>query len=76
MSERLQFLDDRIHPARTDEQDPLRQPADDFLGELFPRQQLFREDDIFGLFDIRSRPKKASHEPVVTIPFSQAARAA
>ena len=29
------------------------------------------EDEIFGLFDIRSRPKKASHEPVVTIPFSR-----
>src|SRR4051794_8147395 len=34
------------------------------------------EDDIFGLFDIRSRPKKASPEPVVTIPFSGATRAA
>jgi hypothetical protein len=30
------------------------------------------EDDIFGLFDIRNRPKKASHEPVMTIPFPAA----
>lgn len=27
------------------------------------------EDEIFGLFDIRVRPKKSHHEPVATFPF-------
>jgi SNF2 family DNA or RNA helicase len=34
------------------------------------------EDEIFGLFDIRVRPKKAAHEPPATIPFPGASRAA
>ena len=34
------------------------------------------EEDIFGLFDIRHRPKKASHEPGAIIPFPGPARAA
>ena len=33
------------------------------------------EDEIFGLFDIQSRPKKSSHEPA-TIPFPGVSRAA
>ena len=34
------------------------------------------EDDIFGLFDIRPRPKKANPEPVVILPFPGMVRAA
>ena len=34
------------------------------------------EDEIFGLFDIKARPKKANHEPAATIPFPGMSRAA
>ena len=34
------------------------------------------EDEIFGLFDIRARPKKSAHEPAATIPFPGVPRAA
>ena len=34
------------------------------------------EDEIFGLFDIRARPKKPAHEPPATVPFPGALRAA
>jgi SNF2 family DNA or RNA helicase len=34
------------------------------------------EDDIFGLFDIRSRPKKSHHEPAAVVPFPGVTRAA
>jgi SNF2 family DNA or RNA helicase len=34
------------------------------------------EDEIFGLFDIRARPKKSAHEPPATIPFLAGAKAA
>ena len=33
------------------------------------------EDDIFGLFDIRTRPKKSAHEPTTVIPFPGSAKA-
>jgi hypothetical protein len=49
MSHSLQFDDHGGDPAGSDQQNPFRQPADDIVSQLPPRQQLFREHGIFGV---------------------------
>ena len=44
-------------------------------GNGAPSSLGLTEEDIFGLFDIRHRPKKGGHEQTRMIPFSGAERA-
>jgi hypothetical protein len=45
----LEFLHDRLNPARPNEQNTIRQPAGQILCQLFPRQQLLGQNGIFGV---------------------------
>lgn len=49
MAHFLQLLHDRFDPAGTNEQDAVSQPADNFLGQFLPGEQLFRQQRILGL---------------------------
>jgi hypothetical protein len=49
MSHTLQFLDDRINAARTDEQYGIGQPADNVLVQLLVGKELLGQESVFGL---------------------------
>jgi hypothetical protein len=51
MAHSLEFLHNGFHPARADQEYPIREPAGNVLGQLFAGQQFFREHCVLSLHE-------------------------